>query len=274
MSKKIPKPLSVVTTPSSKRLADNPTWNKLMDLDFDLTSVTPTLTIGLVLLGAFNVYYYYSRFGIDVVPFLEPTEVVFSFVTLLPLTFFVLLYLFLGIAIVHVLRIFGFHNRPFYIHLSIGMFIGGLGLLILAYLFNADIFGNYFGIMLLYLFFFTRLIVFDSLGKLRKFPKVALVCAMMIIYLVLQSNWKSSQIVEHKNHQAEVLMKLPNLTIRTNDSLFYIGSTKAYTFFWNAASKKSLVYPLSVIESMEIKDKTERKGFNYLIDELKQYFLN
>lgn len=242
-------------------------WDRIADTKIDLPSAIPTATIFLILLGAFDIYHYYSLFGINIIPFLEPIELVFSFATLLPTAFYTFVTLILLILIFKTLR---GSLLSYFILLIVYLSVLFISML-LGLIFNVNAVDDYLGALLQTALMLPIFVIYGPGWRLKPILKASLVFIVVSVYLGGVGTWKGRQILVDRTHRYDVEVTFESSTVYTNDQLFYIGTTKGYIFFWDSGLGQSVMYPLSDAKAIHIRDKVKVKDLDDYINWVKEF---
>lgn len=233
---------------------------KKIKIDFnEIKEIVPILTIGIVLLGFFNVYHYYSLFGIVITPYLETTEIIFSFSSL----FISLIFIFSLLLVVLLFIIIGLEVRWIKpegntsIRMLVTLAIILLPIYAFIYFFGSlMVVENPLDAVVIHL---ILLIAVLTIGKVARYKIVIIFFVYSICFLAYRNIVDFKKITNELQHSYHVNLKLEDVNLSTSKDFFYIGSTRRYVFFWDSFSKKAMVYPLSDIKWLSVQKNDAHK---------------
>jgi len=230
---------------------------KITGRDLSIPETISIATIGIILLGFFNIYIYYALYDLDITPYLEPSEIIFSFSSLFVNA--ILLTCF-GVVFIVISRFLSVLKNPSTIGKKIFQavlvpLIMGILLFSFGFVFggNENI-GFVLGLAEILIFmaiFVTYLVFLDN--KYSFFTKLFIYFFITITYLVIRNKTEVSEIVDYKNPRFEISMNVNDSIVKSGKSFFYIGATKNSIFFWNDTVKKVKSYPRNSIKWIETK---------------------
>lgn len=263
-----------------------------------LKDYLPLASILLILAGVFNIDNYYSRFGIDIITYLDATEVLFSFAsiytrTVLPIIILGLLFVYyfnykyvrMKKNIEKVVEILDKENPE---EESIATFNTSLEklrnearikiylFLVVTILFNifishSDIFirihefAYSFLYLLIILFLGVILFSYNTIKKSSasvpiffKFETFFIITIILFSAMYVRNEIKATNLTKGYAKHS-VILRLDDLrSISTNDSIMFVGSTRNYYFFHNRNSKLNKVIAASKVK--EVLQKELRTG--------------
>ena len=252
----------------------------------------PLFTVGLILLGTYNVSRFYFWFDVNIFNYLDPSEILFSFTNLLTVLFgfgavlsinYIIVIYFLSPSLRKFAQIVFERSQPItrkkvkFIFFSIFFLLNG-SLIVLYWSFMAfsDFWSNqpevHFDTTLVWaigfdcLLFAYMMILFrdgsmNFKAQRRRFY-VSLILSflvLLILYFEGRNRLRWWYLVKKGYPKYEVALTMNNDSrIQTNENLVYISSTRNYHFFKNTVSKSTVIIPVSEVKQMHIREL--RKG--------------
>lgn len=247
----------------------------MIDYSKELSKLLPYSSAALVFLGTSKLYFYYSRFGINIVSFLDFGEVITSFLDVVIALIFVLSYSWIQFVSptknepVEILngdndtRKNKRKNEIFWILMIL------LNLGVVIYLSYEWAIRNYrtfifFIIVTLVAILFVRVLLrivkntsSNFYKQLAKLSIVVLVSEMLIIFLSFS---EYTEVVYNDKYldtkiqfNSEVLNSDGAFLFTSDKTKFYIGNTSNYIFIYDSKSKVTEIIPMSKVVKIAIK---------------------
>jgi hypothetical protein len=213
------------------------------------------VSLSLLLLGIFRLHSYYDSFGVDILPYLETSEIVFSFSNLLIRAIYVFL-IFCSFSIARINAEDVKLNRSFIgiIVLIMSLISVPFSLLVTASSFFTGVIFDWKGIFLLVVFgSFIFVVVTRSPRNLKS--RITIVVAAIIFYIQMDNWMKYSAIVGPKPIDLiEIKMKGSDSAVVTDDHLRLIGITRNCIFLYDLDRKATQVVPRDEVSTMFYRD--------------------
>ena len=255
----------------------------------------PMLSIGLIIIGISNLIVYYRHFNIDIITYLDFTEVLQMQFTSFVMSFAIVLFLYLSVGFFSVIgpsyeqiveyRIeFQASHSPEQIKLiqeknrkesRKSKFILFLLLSILLLPYIAKLIVDYDSTDGIILGCISILVVATIIDTIYTFflqaeedktyfnnkPKFVLARQIGLFVFLLYTNIIAAHITavayQFPSSINEVTITTEKSTITTGKDLRYIGKTKNFTFFYNIVKKKASIYPNGDIKATDISAGTD-----------------
>jgi hypothetical protein len=219
-----------------------------------LVEIIPLGTIILITLGYFNLYSYYSFFGIDITSYLDPSEIIFAFSSVL----IRLIYLTLIVCILYAItlvskdelaarptRIVGKIAKVFSL-LALPIFFIAVSMLI----FLKEVLVDFKGIYLLGTFILLSWMILYRSTITHFRNRLLTVAVLVIVYIQMSNKLKFRNIMDGQVDRMTI--QLANETILTSADLWYVGATRNYLFCYDRSNKITKVYPTHLIKSISV----------------------
>lgn len=224
-----------------------------MDKQF-LKDIAPYLGPYIIVLGVLKLHAYYSCFGINVLQYLEPSEVILAFVPS-----FLQIFVILGIWVVATILIYWltpnvirelFHERGIALWALAIVFALNIVATYSYFLQRENIFSKTIAISLLIVLQGAILATYLRTGRRRK---DFLVSATAIIAAVFFYLGGFDNAVQAKGlPRPKVCIYYTDKTdLQTGDSISYLGKTKNFLFFFNWKEKRPEVVSASKLDRIE-----------------------
>lgn len=247
-------------------------------------TIANLITIGyptIILLGVIRLYFFYQYFGIDIIPYLDFSEILTSFLNkIIVIIFPMAIFLTMSILSKHqairegnaekikkIFRVKEFKSR---IKLYLNLFIYDLliyfiivvvGYIIVKLIYGGEypwwpilyiILGAFASVLLLIVFY--EISIFAYRNSFSEFETrryyLLFIGAIAFSLVALSGHIEAKYLVEQNNKTLSKISLSNSNTLTSNTLSFYIGKTKNYFFYYNCRDKSYQVYPMSNVECM------------------------
>jgi hypothetical protein len=220
----------------------------------NLATLISVATIGIILLSYYNLVTLYGFFGINITPFLEPSEIIFSS------TFLLIIFLIMGSTFAFfglmapLMKITSIPAETKYPRLakikahalpSLFLLTFSVPAVLLMRKVLIDVNGIEYLFMLLIIWYITR-------EKLSNAGSLTVII-VGLIFIISDRNYNHYFDVTNNNPVYEVEIQTEKYHIKTGSDIFYIGSTKSFIFFWDRSTREAKGYSTANIEWITMK---------------------
>ncbi|QNE38980.1 hypothetical protein F1C16_05135 [Hymenobacter sp. NBH84] len=224
----------------------------------------PFITAIMFILGSTRLIFFYEAFGIDVISYLDLSEIFslsFYYITSIGFISVVLLSIYMIYMYSKKLSIFNKHFDKytyaeyifcgvFFIVFSLIFFGTGIELIFSVIISLLLLFLLYGIEMLIQIAFFNAKLAYREQG----FSMLMLTTGLYLTTVNAVIGSLSGRAIRDSEDNDIVTIEYNNKIIRTTKHYIYIGRTKNYTFFYNRQTKFSHVYPNSDVKRIYIKN--------------------
>lgn len=239
-----------------------------MDISVENLTKNTALVTGLIIIGALlNKYVYYTYYNINIVHFLDISEIIVS-----NFSMYIQLLIYIS-ALVKYLETIKYdnefkHEEIYDMHSYIKLIGITTGLnIFLIYLFTSNTFGQIINSKYSYILVINLLIIPAILNykSIKKYFKLSDIITTVIndqykkyntllfalfasLYLIINTTYGVFQTINSRFTQYKVSFTYKEKLFETNTSLKFIGQTRNYLFLYNPIIKKTTVYKIDDLE--------------------------
>lgn len=231
-----------------------------------IVTYLPAITVGAIILGCINVYANYIVYGIDILPYLEPTEVIFSFASI---SFELLAAFFQAILALAYGSLFSDGSKEYrYPKKRAGqsnwekvvsifyVLCGPIGAWVVTLTFDRVDFltvSLLFSTMVLYplyTVYYFIIVKNRSTYNLRGIIMTTVAFSLIVTNLFVSSWMKERYFTHHAPEYIFILTLTDSKDFKTNFDLRHIGNSNSYFFFKNVKSDEIIIIPTTEIKKI------------------------
>jgi hypothetical protein len=246
----------------------------------ELKEIIPLFSSFIVLSGIFKLYFFYHAFNLNIIDFIEPTELFFAFIKdfipfvgIITLTIFIILFYDKGKQnerrekqkrkFINAKKFF--KRVKFFYMIPPLSYISPICIIITIVVYF--IFPKLFIIYTLGALIFFNIVLYISLDykrlyykKYDSFPSATKINLSLIIiayfcFVYVKNTYNIESIKDNKKYIGTILNIDDNKFTKADSSSYYIGKTNKYIFFYNDRSKACSVYDVNKINQLYIFEK-------------------
>jgi len=223
-----------------------------------LSKYLPIITVLAIGIGYVNLHTTYYPFGINIYPYLEASEILLSFASLILelVSIFILTVVYSYVLITNIGNHERQENEKFIqglkpIHRALVIILAGFSITFVALL---QYFNFVFVIVVIPLVYLLKWMLKNWISAIvdRTNLFVTSVFILFCIYMIVGNIIKADGIKNGRQKQSVTLHLANETSVSTDQYLMYVGSVRNYIFFWDRKSKKNIVISTSLIKSLEI----------------------
>jgi hypothetical protein len=228
---------------------------KIKDQEVELTTLISVGTLVVILLSYYNTVMMYGLFGVNIISFLDPSEIIFSFTQLFVISLLFTVTFLTVSALIATLK-----DRPVDPESKFYRF----------FKYRDHLFTVLFGILA----FGLMSMLLDMMGiSLRAFERILTIALLLFInmdkkvaqnlkYMFIvtlflgfmsERNVRYNTWIRNGKPEFFVEMQTDKYHVVSDQCLVYYGSTKNYIFFWDVTKKQTKVYSTTNLEWITMK---------------------
>lgn len=244
-----------------------------------IIKLLPLITTSILLLGLSNEYFYYKFFGIKIQYFLDASEILllysdsilFIVSSIIPVS--ILIYLLPEYEEDDILYLSlknrFFRDIDYLIIFLLFLVVLSIAIGIINVFNHKNVFHDFKSIYYIFLIF-TLVFIFNfifssiinhlslkyNLTINYRFKSIILILLGYITLTFYFKFYYYKQVTKQKHYIGTEVYLKDGTVLLSDSSIYYIGKTKNYLFYYNEIKKSALIYPMSEVNKMSIKNKS------------------
>lgn len=224
--------------------------NETQENKTDFLKFIPFVLPLVILIGVARLVFYYQHFNLDILPFLDFSEILTSFLNDLIIIVFFICHLVVAYSIFKEMK--SNPLRHYLILLSLfGLFYIIYGIVTYKSVrFSVISFGGVISILAVVAIYFRQ---FNNTTYIFKQVAVSFFIGVIVAVLI---SYDDSYAVKYNKIYSKVKVQLDSTSLQCDSTHYYIGNTKNYLFFYNEKSRTATVYPIVRVKQIDFNPRT------------------